>query len=130
MPIRRRRGGIGHERRHRAHPPGADRPSAGDRPDGRDGHPRRRPLYEGTIDQLGAVALAEELDEIRRSRPQADVLVPRPDREVLQATRPNPLSARAAVPAFFTTLTAMRSELARPGVWDVLKRHLLAPETG
>lgn len=85
-------------------------------------------FYEGVFDRLGAAALAVELDAIRLARPDADILVLRPDTEVLEQTRPNPLSARAPVPAFVTTLTAMRSELARPGVWRVLRRHLLADD--
>jgi NTE family protein len=82
-------------------------------------------FYEGMIDRLGAAALAEELGAIRESRPGIDVLVLRPDEAVLETTRPNPLSSRAAVPAFVTTLEAMQTELARPGVWPILERHLL-----
>ena len=84
-------------------------------------------FYESILDRLGGTALADELDAIHEAWPDTDVLVLRPDRTVLEEARPNPMSAAAAVPAFLRTLRAMRTELARPGVWSVLERHLLVP---
>ena len=83
-------------------------------------------LYEGILDRLGATALGGEIDAIHCAWPDTEVLVLRPDQSVLDETRPNPLSAGAAVPSFLRTLRSMRSELARPAVWSVFERHLLA----
>lgn len=82
-------------------------------------------FYEGILDRLGGTALSAELDAIHEAWPDTDVVVLRPDRDVLEEARPNPMSTAAAVPAFLRTLRSMRDELARPGVWSVLERHLL-----
>jgi len=82
-------------------------------------------FYEGVVDRLGGAALAAELDQVREAWPDTDILVLRPDADVLEESRPNPLSTGRAVPAFLQTLRSMRSRLAEPDVWDVLRRHLL-----
>ncbi len=82
-------------------------------------------FYEGILDRLGGTALTTELDAIHEAWPDTDVLVLRPDQDVLEEARPNPLASSAAVPSFLRTLRSMRTELARPGVWSVLERHLL-----
>jgi NTE family protein len=82
-------------------------------------------FYEGILDRLGGTALSAELDAIHEAWPDTDVVVLRPDRDVLEEARPNPMSTAAAVPAFLRTLRSMRDELARPGVWSVLEQHLL-----
>lgn len=89
--------------------------------------PRRRPkarLYETFFDRLGESALSTELDAVRRAWPHCDLLVLRPDEATMAATRPNPLDAAAALPAFLSTLHSMRTTLASPEVWPVLERRL------
>ncbi|MBT8213908.1 MAG: patatin-like phospholipase family protein [Acidimicrobiia bacterium] len=81
-------------------------------------------FYEGIFDRAGRSALAGEVEMIRDSWPDTDVLVFRPDDRVLEATRPNPFSVRAAIPAFLRTLRSFRDELSEPEVWQVLERHL------
>jgi NTE family protein len=82
-------------------------------------------FYEGVLDRLGGTALSAELDAIHEAWPDTDVVVLRPDSGVLEEARPNPMSTAAAIPAFLRTLRSMRTELARPGVWSILERHLL-----
>ena len=81
-------------------------------------------FYEDAFDRAGRVALVQELDRLRAAWPDTDVLVFRPDERVLEVTRPNPLSTKAAVPAFLRTLRSLKDELGRPETWNVLKRHL------
>ncbi|MEA2003034.1 MAG: patatin-like phospholipase family protein [Actinomycetota bacterium] len=88
----------------------------------------RRPgsrFYEDIFDRFGRTALEGEIDLIRESWPDTEVLVLRPDYRVLSAARPNPMSAEAAMPAFLRTLRSMKHELAAPATWDILKRHLV-----
>jgi NTE family protein len=82
-------------------------------------------FYEGAFDRAGRLALSQEVDRIRNEWPGTDIVVFRPDDRVLAVTRPNPLSTRAAVPAFLRTLRSLRDELRRPEVWSVLERHLV-----
>ncbi len=81
-------------------------------------------FYEGAIDRVGRAALTVELDRIRAEWPGTDIVVFRPDERVLAVTRPNPLSTKAAVPAFLRTLRSLKDELGRPDTWKVLGRHL------
>ncbi len=94
-------------------------PMAADRPR------RRAPFYERMLDDAGSTALATELDHIRSEWPDTEIVVLRPDDEVLRTLRPNPLSVEASMPGFLKTLRSMRTELARAEVWDVLERHLV-----
>jgi NTE family protein len=82
-------------------------------------------LHERVFDRVGCRSLEEEVALIRSTWPHADVLVMRPSPAVLAAMRPNPMDAKAAVPTFIRTLTAMKRTLARPEVWSVLSRHLV-----
>lgn len=82
-------------------------------------------FYEGAIDRVGRAALSQELDRVRADWPGTDVVVFRPDERVLAVTRPNPLSTKAAVPAFLRTLRSLKDELARSDTWQVLRRHLV-----
>ena len=84
-------------------------------------------FYEGAIDRVGRAALSQELDTIRAQWPGTDIVVFRPDERVLSVTRPNPLSTKAAVPAFLRTLRSLKDELARPDTWQVLRNHLVSP---
>ena len=83
-------------------------------------------FYEGVVDRLGGSALAAEIDALREAWPDTEIVVLRPDREVLAETRPNPLDTSAALPAFLRTLRSMRRTLSSPDVWPVLERHLVA----
>ncbi len=93
-------------------------------PEARDG----ARFYERVVDRLGGAALDSEIALIRDTWPDADVLALRPEAGVLEETRPNPLSAKAAIPAFLRTLRSMSRELAKPGVWSVLEEHLLVAD--
>jgi NTE family protein len=82
-------------------------------------------FYEDAFDRAGRAALTQELERIRTEWPGTDIVVFRPDERVLAVTRPNPLSTKAAVPAFLRTLRSLKDELARPDTWQVLRRHLV-----
>jgi NTE family protein len=82
-------------------------------------------FYEDAFDRAGRVALMQELERLRTEWPDTDVVVFRPDERVLEVTRPNPLSTKAAVPAFLRTLRSLKDELSRSETWNVLKRHLV-----
>lgn len=86
-------------------------------------------FYEGIADRLGGSALTAELDAIRAAWPQTDIVTLRPDRSVLDLTRPNPLSPSAALPAFLQTLRSMRGTLGSFEVWPVLERHIVQTRT-
>jgi NTE family protein len=79
---------------------------------------------ERTLDRLGAEALAAELESVRARWPGTEVVVLRPDADVLSETRPNPLSTAAAVPVFLETLRSMQTTLADRKVWPALHRHV------
>jgi NTE family protein len=82
-------------------------------------------FYEGLFDRYGGVTLTAELDAIHTAWPDTDIVVIRPDRAVLAETRPNPLSAASALPAFLQTLRSMRGILGSVDVWPVLERHVV-----
>jgi NTE family protein len=84
-------------------------------------------FYEDAFDRAGRAALSHEVERLRIEWPQTDIVVFRPDDRVLAVTRPNPLSTKAAVPAFLRTLRSLKDELARPETWKVLERHLMGP---
>lgn len=81
-------------------------------------------FYEDVFDRAGRTALATEIAMIREAWPETEVLVIRPDEEVLELSRPNPMSVGAAIPTFLETLRSMKHELAHASVWDTLCRHL------
>lgn len=82
-------------------------------------------FHEKVLDRAGRRSLDVELEIIRSVWPEATTLVLRPSPQVLQAMRPNPLTAEAAVPTFIRTLSSMKRKLADPLVWRVLERHLV-----
>lgn len=84
-------------------------------------------FYEDVVDRLGGTALTIELEALAAAWPETDVVVLRPDRIVLAASRANPLDASAALPAFLATLRSMRTILGSGDVWPVLERHF--PQT-
>jgi NTE family protein len=83
-------------------------------------------FYEGMFDRLGAESLARELEIIRATWPETEVVVLRPNEEVLAAARPNPMSVEQTIPTFLRTLAFLRRKLAEPGIWDVLAGHLVS----
>lgn len=80
--------------------------------------------HERLFDRVGRRTLDEEIQLIRVTWPDCDVLVLRPTPLVLAAMRPNPMEPDLAVPAFVRTLTSMKRTLARQDNWQVLHRHL------
>lgn len=82
-------------------------------------------FYEGVLDRFGGSALTTELDIIHGAWPETELVVLRPDEEVLDEARPNPLSPAAALPVFLNTLKSMRTILGSDEVWPVLDRHLV-----
>jgi NTE family protein len=82
-------------------------------------------FYEGVFDRFGGVALTAELDAIRAAWPETDIVAIRPDRAILDVTRPNPLSPAEAIPAFLQTLRSMNAILGSVDVWPVLERHVV-----
>jgi hypothetical protein len=86
-------------------------------------------MYEDVFDRVGRKALSAELALVEKHWPETEILVLRPTDTVLDAARPNPMSAAAAVPTFLATLRSMHRQLARRSVWSVLERHLGAKTT-
>ncbi len=76
------------------------------------------------LDRFGRAALDLELARVRAAWPSTDILILRPDRRVLEVSRPNPMSTKAAIPAFLRTLRHLRDELGRPQVWEMISHHL------
>ncbi len=83
-------------------------------------------FYEGIFDRVGAESLSRELEVIQATWPHTDVVVLRPDDQVLSAARPNPMSVEASIPTFLRTLAFLRRELAKSHVWDLLRKHLVS----
>lgn len=81
-------------------------------------------FYEDMFDRAGRRALAAELNVLKETWPSTDVVVLRPDEDVLEVSRPNPMSAAAAIPTFLASLRSMQRQLARKSIWSVLTRHL------
>lgn len=81
-------------------------------------------MYEDMFDRVGRKALAAELTVLKEAWPDTDVVVLRPDEAVLELSRPNPMSAAAAIPTFLASLRSMQRQLARKSVWSILSRHL------
>jgi NTE family protein len=84
-------------------------------------------FYEDAFDRAGRAALSQEVERLHAEWPDTDIIVFRPDDRVLAVTRPNPLSTKAAVPAFLRTLRSLKDELGRPETWEILERHLIRP---
>lgn len=80
--------------------------------------------YDSLFDRVGKAALDREMATIHDAWPDTDVIVLRPEPEVLDEMRPNVMKAEAAVPTFIRTMTSMRTKLARSNVWSLLERHL------
>lgn len=81
---------------------------------------------ETLLDRVGKTALDAELNLIREQWPDTDVVVLRPEPEVLETMRPNPMRPDRAVPSFIRTLSSMSTKLAHSSVWEKLQRHLSA----
>ncbi len=81
-------------------------------------------FYEGMFDRVSRSALDAELAVIHAEWPETDVIVLRPDPRVQAALTPNPLSVRAAIPAFLRTLRSLETQLSQHDTWLKLERHL------
>lgn len=81
--------------------------------------------YESLFDRVGKAALDEELRIVKEAWPDCDVVVLRPEPEVLSVMRPNVMKAEAAVPTFVRTFGSMRTKLARAETWALLEYHLI-----
>lgn len=90
---------------------------------------RHRRFYEPFFDRAGRIALADEIETIEEQWPDCEILTLTPSETALAKMRPNPLSPEAAVPTFVSTLRSMKHDLAQPGTWDVLERHLVRAGT-
>jgi len=82
-------------------------------------------FHEEVLDRIGASTLTAELDTIHNAWPETELLVLRPEEEVLDQARPNLLSPAAALPVFLRTLQSMSTILGSDEVWPVLERHLV-----
>jgi len=82
-------------------------------------------FFEGVFDRVGRTALEAELALVAEAWPKTEILVLRPDRRVMDAARPNPMSTEAAVPAFMRTLGSLQEELGHRETWSILQRHLV-----
>lgn len=85
---------------------------------------RRAYPFEALLDRVGRKALESELAQIRAVWPATQVVVLRPRAAVLAAMRPNPMDPTRAVPTFVATLNSMKTRLASPEVWAILRDHL------
>jgi len=81
-------------------------------------------FYESVFDRVGRAALDEEVAMIHEAWPDTEVLTITPSVDVQALMHPNPMSATAAVPSFIKTLSSLRTKLARPAVWNMLRKHL------
>ncbi len=81
-------------------------------------------VHERVFDRVGRTALKTEIDMIRETWPNTEILTLTPSPNVLMAMRPNYMDPNQAVPTFIRALLAMRRKLAAPAVWDILDRHL------
>ena len=87
---------------------------------------KRARFHEKMFDRVGQRSLSEEIQLIKASWPDCDVVTLSPSPSVQNAMRPNPLDPKRAVATFMRTLISMKRTLARPDVWDRLDDHLLS----
>ena len=69
-------------------------------------------FHEEVLGRIGESTLTAELDSIHNAWPETELLVLRPEEEVLDEARPNLLSPAAALPVFLRTLQSMSTILA------------------
>lgn len=81
--------------------------------------------WESLFDRVGKAALDKELRIVSEAWPDCDVVVLRPEPEVLSVMRPNVMKAEAAVPTFVRTFGSMRTKLAKADIWTTLEKHLI-----
>lgn len=89
-------------------------------------HRQRARFHEKMFDRVGVRALDEEVELIRETWPDCDVVTLTPSPSVQNAMRPNPMNPSRAVATFMRTLISMKRTLARPDVWTRCKDHLVA----
>lgn len=89
---------------------------------------RARALFhEKMFDRVGLRSLTSEIEVIKRTWPDTDVVTLYPSPSVQNAMRPNPMDASRAVATFMRTLISMKRTLARPDIWGHLEYHLGNP---
>lgn len=86
---------------------------------------QRARFHEKMFDRVGVRSLNQEIDLIRQTWPDCDVVTLSPSPSVQNVMRPNPLDASRAVATFMRTLIAMKRTLAQPHVWSRLEDHLV-----
>lgn len=89
-------------------------------------HRQRARFHEKMFDRVGVRALDEEVELIRKTWPDCDIVTLTPSPSVQNAMRPNPMDSSRAVATFMRTLISMKRTLARPDVWARLQDHLVA----
>jgi predicted acylesterase/phospholipase RssA len=87
-------------------------------------HRQRARFHEKLFDKVGARSLKQEVELIRSSWPDTEIVTLTPSPSVQNAMRPNPLDPSRAVATFTRTLIAMKRTLAQPHVWSSLRDHL------
>lgn len=85
---------------------------------------KRARFHEKMFDRVGTSALSEEVDLIRASWPDCEVVALSPSPTVQNASRPNPMDPAKAVPTFMRTLISMKRTLGRSEVWHRISEHL------
>jgi NTE family protein len=80
---------------------------------------------DALLHRAGRIALHDEVAQIQKEWPEADVVILKPRKSVLKAMRPNPMDPAAAVPTFVATMHSMSTRLASAQTWTVLKKHLV-----
>jgi NTE family protein len=90
-------------------------------------HRARALFHEKMFDRVGLRSLTSEIELIKRTWPDTDVVTLYPSPSVQNAMRPNPMDASRAVATFMRTLISMKRTLARPQIWQRLEYHLSDP---
>jgi NTE family protein len=85
---------------------------------------QRAMFHEKMFDRVGIRSLTQEVEQIRETWPDCDVVTLSPSPSVQNAMRPNPMDSSRAVATFMRTLISMKRTLARSDVWSRLSRHL------
>jgi NTE family protein len=88
----------------------------------------RARFHEKMFDRVGIRSLTQEVEQIRHTWPDCDVVTLSPSPSVQNAMRPNPMDSSRAVATFMRTLISMKRTLARSDVWGRLSRHLTASD--
>lgn len=86
---------------------------------------KRARFHEKMFDRVGSRSLSQELEIIRRTWPNCDIVTLTPSPSVQNASKPNPMDPSKSVPTFMRTLISMKRTLARSHIWEHLEGHLV-----